>query len=189
MSQKLITRTFPRHSLTWRARPSTSGSEKSGGDSACGDGGSAVAARFDKVVNMAIDGRGNIYIADYWNHRVQHRTRLGWSNHVTHHSSQFYNLSTALRQPWTGVLMHWIFAPMLLAGYSPAQVARAGEINLLYHERRRVLLDLAEQPDPASSDAERLRVRARELAAGLDAWTGGGFSRALARSDLDPHPD
>jgi sterol desaturase/sphingolipid hydroxylase (fatty acid hydroxylase superfamily) len=68
----------------------------------------------------------------YWNHRVQHTTRLGWSNHVTHHSSRYYNLSTALRQPWMSLLMHWIFTPMLLAGYSPAQIARAGEINLLY---------------------------------------------------------
>lgn len=68
----------------------------------------------------------------YWNHRIQHTTRLGWSNHVTHHSSQHYNLSTALRQPWTGFLMHWIYAPMLLAGFSPAQTARAGELNLLY---------------------------------------------------------
>lgn len=68
----------------------------------------------------------------YWNHRVQHTARLGWGNHVTHHSSQYYNLSTALRQPWTGFLMHWIFAPMILLGFTPAQTARAGELNLLY---------------------------------------------------------
>ena len=68
----------------------------------------------------------------YWDHRIQHTARLGWANHVTHHSSQYYNLSTALRQPWMGFLMHWIFAPMLLVGYSPAQAARAGELNLLY---------------------------------------------------------
>jgi len=51
------------------------------------------------------------------------------------------------------------------------------EINLLYFERRRVLLDLAALPDATSIDAERLRLRAGELAAGLDSWTGGGFSR------------
>ena len=53
------------------------------------------------------------------------------------------------------------------------------EINLLYHERRRVLLDLEAQPDLGSLEAERLRLRVGELAAGLDAWTGGSFSRAL----------
>jgi hypothetical protein len=60
------------------------------------------------------------------------------------------------------------------------------EINLLYYERRRVLLDLRAQPDARSLEAERLRLRAGELAAGLDAWTGGGFTRALATAHSDP---
>jgi hypothetical protein len=51
------------------------------------------------------------------------------------------------------------------------------EINQLYFERRRVLLERAQLPDPASAEAERLALRARELAAGLDAWTGGWWSR------------
>ena len=51
------------------------------------------------------------------------------------------------------------------------------EINQLYFERRRVLLERAQLPDPASAEAERLLLRARELAAGLDAWTGGWWSR------------
>ena len=57
------------------------------------------------------------------------------------------------------------------------------EINLLYFERRRALLDLSSQPDPASLEAEHLRLRVGELAAGLDAWTGASFSRALAHPD------
>jgi hypothetical protein len=51
------------------------------------------------------------------------------------------------------------------------------EITQLYYERRRVLLDLALLPDPAGLDALRLRLRADELAAGMDAWTGGWFGR------------
>ena len=55
------------------------------------------------------------------------------------------------------------------------------EITQLYFERRRVLLELAElgaaQEGP---DAARLRLRADELAAGLDAWTGGWFGRRVA---------
>jgi len=56
------------------------------------------------------------------------------------------------------------------------------EINQLYHERRRVLLDAAARPagDP---EAARLRLRAAELAAGLDAWTGGWWSRRLRVAD------
>ncbi|MDH4171318.1 MAG: sterol desaturase family protein [Acidimicrobiia bacterium] len=68
----------------------------------------------------------------YVDHRLQHRSRLFWANHVAHHSSQRYNLSTALRQPWTGIMLHWIFWPMHALGFSPAQVARAGQLNLLY---------------------------------------------------------
>lgn len=68
----------------------------------------------------------------YWDHRLQHERRIFWGNHVAHHSSRRYNLSTALRQPWASIMLHWIFAPMTLAGFSPAQVARAGELNLLY---------------------------------------------------------
>ena len=38
----------------------------------------------------------------YWWHRASHRVRWLWADHVNHHSSQHYNLSTALRQPWGG---------------------------------------------------------------------------------------
>ena len=53
------------------------------------------------------------------------------------------------------------------------------EINQLYFERRRVLLERAQLPDATSLEGERLALRARELAAGLDAWTGGWWSRQL----------
>jgi hypothetical protein len=49
------------------------------------------------------------------------------------------------------------------------------EITQLYFERRRVLAELAALADPAA--AARLRLRADELAAGIDAWTGGWFTR------------
>ena len=51
------------------------------------------------------------------------------------------------------------------------------EITQLYFERRRVLVELAAAEAPG--DTLRLRLRAAELAAGIDAWTGGWFSRAL----------
>ncbi|MBW2241857.1 MAG: hypothetical protein JRH01_07705 [Deltaproteobacteria bacterium] len=52
------------------------------------------------------------------------------------------------------------------------------ELQQIFFERRRVLLTLATQPDPREPEAERLRLRAAELAAGLDAWTGGWWSSA-----------
>ncbi|MEZ5381913.1 MAG: sterol desaturase family protein [Microthrixaceae bacterium] len=68
----------------------------------------------------------------YWDHRWMHEVRLLWANHVSHHSSQRYNLSTALRQPWSGILTHWVFLPMPLLGFTPAATAKAGLYNLLY---------------------------------------------------------
>jgi sterol desaturase/sphingolipid hydroxylase (fatty acid hydroxylase superfamily) len=68
----------------------------------------------------------------YWNHRLMHEVRVLWANHVSHHSSERYNLSTALRQPWSGLTMAWIFAPMPLLGFSAKTTFRAGQLNLLY---------------------------------------------------------
>lgn len=42
----------------------------------------------------------------YWLHRIAHERRLFWATHVVHHSSQHYNLSTALRQTWTGAVLN-----------------------------------------------------------------------------------
>ena len=68
----------------------------------------------------------------YWEHRFMHEIRLFWAHHVSHHSSERYNLSTALRQPWSPFLLVWVFAPMPLLGYSTATTRRAGQLNLLY---------------------------------------------------------
>jgi sterol desaturase/sphingolipid hydroxylase (fatty acid hydroxylase superfamily) len=37
----------------------------------------------------------------YWQHRAEHRVRLLWAGHVTHHSSERFNYSNGLRQSWT----------------------------------------------------------------------------------------
>jgi len=67
-------------------------------------------------------------------HRGAHRIRWVWAAHVNHHSSEYYNLGTALRQPWTSTFaLTWIFSlPMFWLGFHPAMVAFAGGINLLY---------------------------------------------------------
>jgi hypothetical protein len=54
------------------------------------------------------------------------------------------------------------------------------EVTQLYFERRRVLAELFARPDAPPAEQLRLRLRAAELAAGLDAWTGGWFARARA---------
>ncbi|HKN30613.1 MAG TPA: sterol desaturase family protein, partial [Roseiarcus sp.] len=69
----------------------------------------------------------------YWNHRIDHEVGLFWAAHVVHHQSDHFNLSTALRQPSTGVLLAWIFyLPMAIAGVPPVVFVGVGLIDLLY---------------------------------------------------------
>jgi sterol desaturase/sphingolipid hydroxylase (fatty acid hydroxylase superfamily) len=69
----------------------------------------------------------------YWFHRTSHECRLFWASHVVHHSSQRYNLSTALRQSWTGTFYSWIFWTWLpLVGFRPIMVLTMQAISLLY---------------------------------------------------------
>lgn len=69
----------------------------------------------------------------YWAHRLGHEVNILWAAHVVHHSSEYYNLSTALRQTSTGNLFGWLFyVPMALAGVPPALLVTVAVIDLLY---------------------------------------------------------
>jgi sterol desaturase/sphingolipid hydroxylase (fatty acid hydroxylase superfamily) len=67
-------------------------------------------------------------------HRCAHRCRWFWASHVIHHSSQHYNLTTALRQTWTGnASFSFIFRlPLFLIGFPPAMVFFCAGLNLIY---------------------------------------------------------
>lgn len=73
-------------------------------------------------------------LAYYWAHRSGHRVRWFWASHVNHHSSQHYNLSTALRQTWTGfIALSFVFRlPLALLGFHPAMILTCGAVNLIY---------------------------------------------------------
>ncbi len=71
----------------------------------------------------------------YWSHRFAHTVRWWWADHVVHHSSQHYNLTTALRQPWLNPLtLKFIFfgSWLVLLGFPVAMVAFVGALNLVY---------------------------------------------------------
>ncbi|MBV1901706.1 MAG: sterol desaturase family protein [Kordiimonadaceae bacterium] len=72
--------------------------------------------------------------AYYWIHRSGHRIRWLWAAHIIHHSSQHYNLSTALRQTWTDVLTpkFLFFWPLFLLGIEPAIIFFCAGLNLIY---------------------------------------------------------
>jgi sterol desaturase/sphingolipid hydroxylase (fatty acid hydroxylase superfamily) len=79
-----------------------------------------------------------VFFADdfsyYWFHRTSHNCRFFWASHVVHHSSERYNLGTALRQTWTGNLtgsfVFWLWMPLL--GFHPQMVMMMQSISLIY---------------------------------------------------------
>ena len=69
----------------------------------------------------------------YWNHRAMHESRWLWAIHVVHHSSERYNLSTALRQPVADAFGMFVpYSVMALAGFHPQLIETARGVNLLY---------------------------------------------------------
>lgn len=110
-------------SLAWAARTSARRLWRERGSSRDrGNGPGAYAA--------AIIGWDFLY---YWNHRLQHESRFLWAIHVVHHSSERYNLSTALRQPVAENFgMFLPYGVMAWAGIRPRIIETARAINLLY---------------------------------------------------------
>jgi len=70
----------------------------------------------------------------YWFHRLSHERRFWWASHVNHHTSQHYNLATALRQTWTGgIAGTWLlWIPLIFLGFPPAMVAIQKGVSLVY---------------------------------------------------------
>ena len=48
-----------------------------------------------------------------------------WASHVVHHSSEHYNLSTALRQTWTPMTSLPFWLPLALLGFAPWMILLA----------------------------------------------------------------
>lgn len=70
----------------------------------------------------------------YISHRLAHERRLWWASHVAHHSSQHFNLSTALRQSWTDLfgIGLWVGLPLYFIGFPPAMVILFTGITAAY---------------------------------------------------------
>jgi sterol desaturase/sphingolipid hydroxylase (fatty acid hydroxylase superfamily) len=107
--------------------------------------GGLVVASFQAVHRIALFDLGSGWtafvacffaedLAYYWFHRVSHERRWFWASHVVHHSSQHYNLSTALRQTWTGkATLGFVFwLPLVLVGFAPSMVLFFSATSLLY---------------------------------------------------------
>lgn len=68
----------------------------------------------------------------YWVHRCAHEFNFMWAAHQVHHSSEYYNLTTALRQSVAQQFTSWVFyLPMALL-IPPSVFAVHIQFNLLY---------------------------------------------------------
>jgi len=60
----------------------------------------------------------------YWLHRIDHTSRFFWAVHVTHHSSETFNLSVGFRSSVFQPLYRFIwFIPLALVGFAPLDIA------------------------------------------------------------------
>lgn len=95
---------------------------------------------FDHVAQFALPNETWVWLLAfvlydfcyYWKHRLSHEINLLWAAHVVHHSSEEYNLTTALRQT-SGDLFDWVFyLPLAILGIPPEILIAVGSINLIY---------------------------------------------------------
>jgi sterol desaturase/sphingolipid hydroxylase (fatty acid hydroxylase superfamily) len=71
-------------------------------------------------------------LAYYWQHRFVHRARVGWAAHQAHHSSEYMNFATALRQKWNPWFDFFFWLPLPLLGVAPWAIYAGYGINLVY---------------------------------------------------------
>ncbi len=77
----------------------------------------------------------------YLYHWIGHKTRLFWAAHVTHHSSQHFNLSTGLRTNFIHLFYRFLFwSPLCLFGINPVMILLFESIsaiqNFLVHTEK-----------------------------------------------------
>lgn len=68
----------------------------------------------------------------YANHRFSHRVRIGWAGHQAHHSSEYMNFGTALRQKWNPWFEGIFWLPLPLLGFAPWTIYATFSVNLIY---------------------------------------------------------
>ncbi|GAB20444.1 hypothetical protein GOEFS_115_00840 [Gordonia effusa NBRC 100432] len=71
----------------------------------------------------------------YWQHRLQHRVRFLWAAHSVHHSSQHFNMTTAIRLSWLipgSFLVAVVDIPLALIGIPAWMIFLSHTIVLLF---------------------------------------------------------
>lgn len=69
----------------------------------------------------------------YLEHRSEHYSRVLWAVHVTHHSSQEFNLTTGFRSSvFRPFVSFWFFIPLALLGFRPLDILLMDAICQIY---------------------------------------------------------
>jgi len=68
----------------------------------------------------------------YWFHRTSHNVNFLWASHVVHHQSEEYNLTTALRQTSSSVMIWIFYIPSFVIGIPAEVFFVSGALNLVY---------------------------------------------------------
>lgn len=72
-------------------------------------------------------------LAFYIEHRVDHFSRFFWAIHVTHHSSEEFNLTTGFRSSVLQPLYRFIyFIPLVLLGFKPLDIVFMYSLTQIY---------------------------------------------------------
>jgi sterol desaturase/sphingolipid hydroxylase (fatty acid hydroxylase superfamily) len=71
-------------------------------------------------------------LAFYASHRFVHRVNIGWAAHQAHHSSEYMNFATALRQKWNPWFEFVFWLPLPFLGFAPWTIYVAFGFNLIY---------------------------------------------------------
>ena len=72
-------------------------------------------------------------LAFYIEHRVDHFCRIFWAVHVTHHSSEEFNLTTGFRSSVLQPLYRFIyFIPLVLLGFQPVDIVFMYSLTQIY---------------------------------------------------------
>lgn len=83
--------------------------------------------RFFEISNSFVYWIVLLFVEDfmyYWLHRVDHFCRFFWAVHVTHHSSENFNLTVGFRSSVFQPLYRFIyFIPLALIGFKPVDIA------------------------------------------------------------------
>lgn len=69
---------------------------------------------------------------NYWSHRLSHGWKLLWATHVSHHSSEHFNLAVALRQNAMPLVNFLFFVPLFMLGFPLEVIATAVAVNAIY---------------------------------------------------------